>query len=178
MKPPAPTAFLLCGPSLAGKSSFAAGLADIVDAMIVSADEINRNRGLPFGAQGLPESVWAETLETQLHAVRLAASHHRSVIIDDTLCYRWIRDRFRQEACLVGLQSILLLFPLDLLEAERRRSQLVVTRGRPVLSRERLETHLNQFEWPDDDENPVAVQPHDTPVSWTRRHLGLHRLMP
>jgi hypothetical protein len=33
---------------------------------IVSADVINERRGLPFGAEGLPETAWAETLGLQL----------------------------------------------------------------------------------------------------------------
>lgn len=33
-----------------------------LDATVISVDEINAQRGLPFGGEGLPESLWAETL--------------------------------------------------------------------------------------------------------------------
>jgi tRNA A37 N6-isopentenylltransferase MiaA len=60
--PTDPHAFLLCGPSLAGKSTACERIAATLGAEIISADAINAKRGLPFGAEGLPESVWAETL--------------------------------------------------------------------------------------------------------------------
>jgi tRNA A37 N6-isopentenylltransferase MiaA len=60
--PTDPHAFLLCGPSLAGKSTASERIAATLGAEIISADAINAKRGLPFGAEGLPESVWAETL--------------------------------------------------------------------------------------------------------------------
>ena len=59
--PTDPHAFLLCGPSLAGKSTASERIAATLGAEIISADAINAKRGLPFGAEGLPESVWAES---------------------------------------------------------------------------------------------------------------------
>ena len=61
-------AHLLCGPSLAGKSSAAILIADATGSTVLSADTVNAERGLPFGAEGLPESVWAETLRIMLAA--------------------------------------------------------------------------------------------------------------
>lgn len=51
-------AYLLCGPSLAGKSTVAEQIARVTGAVVLSADAVNAERGLPFGAEGLPESVW------------------------------------------------------------------------------------------------------------------------
>lgn len=145
-------AILLCGPSLAGKSTVAARLAADLDATVVSADEINARRGLPFGGEGLPESTWAETLRMQLEELREAGMRRRNVIIDDTLCYRWLRDRFRTQATESGLTHSLLLLRPPVAELESRHAALTVSQARPLLSLERLRDHLARFEWPTIDE--------------------------
>lgn len=55
-------AHLLCGPSLAGKSAVADQIARVTGAIILSADAVNSERGLPFGAQGLPRSRCGQRL--------------------------------------------------------------------------------------------------------------------
>ena len=98
-----PFAYLLCGPSLAGKSLAAARIAQAAGAEVLSSDAVNAKRGLPFGAEGLPESVWAETLRLLLERLRACGHEGRSVVVDDTQCYRWLRDRYRSECASCAL---------------------------------------------------------------------------
>jgi predicted kinase len=154
---PPPIVFLLCGPSLAGKSRLAALLARSFAASIICADDINARRGLPFGGEGLPESVWAETLQLQLEQLRVCAADGRHAIVDDTLCYRWLRDRFRQQAADCGMQQRLLLLRPDADELLRRHQRLSQSRERPVLRADRLADHLARFEWPAPDEGAVDL---------------------
>jgi predicted kinase len=165
-------AFLLCGPSLAGKSTVCQRIVARLGAAVVSADAINASRGLPFGAEGLPESVWAETLRLQLDRLREHAGAGKSVVVDDTLCYRWLRDRFRAQAIAAELQPELLLLMPARDELLSRRARLVETTARPVLSLHRFVEHLDSFEWPTEDEAAVDVS---TPAQlgawlskWTR----------
>ena len=65
--------YLLCGPSLAGKSTAARLVARRLGAVIVSADRINEERRLPFGGEGRPESAWGETLDLVIARLREAA---------------------------------------------------------------------------------------------------------
>lgn len=150
-----PTLYMLCGPSLSGKSSAAKAIVEARGATLISADDINRERGLPFGGEGLPESVWARTLEIQIDRLRQHAAAGRSVVLDDTLCYRWLRERFRSEAHQLGLDTVLLLFAVTEQEILRRHAVLMHSNERPVLSIERLADHLSRFEWPSVDENPI-----------------------
>jgi SAM-dependent methyltransferase/predicted kinase len=159
-------AYLLCGPSLAGKSTLADRIAERFGARIVSADEINARRGLPFGAEGLPESTWAETLEQHLAAMRAAGEAGASVVVDDTLCYRWLRDRFRREAQAVGLAPQLLLMRPSAEEILARHAALTRTRTRPVLSSARLTEHLSSFEWPTSDEQPIDLTAAAAQEAW------------
>lgn len=148
---------MLCGPSLSGKSSAARAIVDATGATLISADDINRERGLPFGGEGLPESVWAGTLEIQVERLRQHAAAGGPVVLDDTLCYRWLRDRFRSEARRLGLDTALLVFAVTGQEILRRHAALTQTNERPVLSIERLTDHLSRFEWPGADEDPIDV---------------------
>ncbi|HEY6571998.1 MAG TPA: ATP-binding protein [Candidatus Eisenbacteria bacterium] len=153
----APVAYLLCGPSLAGKSTVAARLVEAFDAVAISADAINERRGLPFGGEGLPEHVWAETLRVQLQELHELTGGGKSVVVDDTLCYRWIRDRFREEARAAGLSHKLLLLAPSREDLLARHALLESERRRPTLSLDRLVEHLNSFEWPAADEGAIDI---------------------
>jgi predicted kinase len=150
-------AYLLCGPSLSGKSVAAGRLERVFGATVVCADDINAERGLPFGAEGLPESTWAETLRQQLDRMQALAATGRSVIADDTLCYRWLRDKHRATAHACGLVPLLLVLRPSEAELLDRHSRVSTSRERPVLGLERLQSHLAGFEWPTDDEKPIEV---------------------
>jgi predicted kinase len=167
-----PSAYLLCGPSLSGKSTVAAKLAQFLNAEVVCSDAINAERGLPFGAEGLPESVWAETLQIQLARMRSAALEGKSIVADDTLCYRWLRDRHRSEARIVGLHPVLLLLapPAEILWARHR--EAVSASTRPVLSERRFHDHLMRFEWPAEDEEAIDVTPDAKLMSYLERGCG------
>jgi predicted kinase len=150
-------AYLLCGPSLAGKSTVAEQIARVTGAVVLSADAVNSERGLPFGAEGLPESVWAETLRILLDRLHANARLGKSVVIDDTQCYLWLRDRYRSECLAAGLQPVLLLIspPRHLLY--ERRAHAETSNGRAVLSLERMTDHLARFEWPGEDERATDL---------------------
>jgi predicted kinase len=124
---------------------------------VVNADQINEERGLPFGGEGLPESAWAGTLRIQLEHMAALAAAGRSVIVDDTLCYRWLRDRHREAARECGLNPVLLLFSAGREELLRRHARLSGAKQRPVLELERFQAHLDAFEWPAPDEHAVDV---------------------
>lgn len=152
-----PRAYLLCGPSLAGKSTVAHRITAVLGAAIVSADAINEDRGLPFGGEGLPESVWGETLERQLALLDGHLRQGRSVVLDDTLCYRWLRDRLRQAVASAGGESVLLLLAPAREELLARHARLLGNAERPVLSEARLLEHLAAFEWPSAEEAPREI---------------------
>ena len=153
----APTAYLLCGPSLAGKSTLCARLAEITGAAILSADALQAEAGLPFGADGLPDAAWADTLQALLTQLRQAGAAHRSVIVDDTLCFRWLRDRLRAEAQAAGLLPQFLLLMPDRTRLLQRHGDLIQSGERPVLSREAFLAHLEGFERPGADEAHVEL---------------------
>jgi predicted kinase len=132
-------------------------IAGVTGAVVLSADDVNAERGLPFGAEGLPESVWAETLRILLDRLHNNAQLGHSVVVDDTQCYRWLRDRYRSECIACGLRPVLLLLSPPLHMLYERHALNSASAGRAVLSRERLTDHLARFEWPSEDERATDV---------------------
>jgi predicted kinase len=167
-------ALLMCGPSLAGKSTLVRELIPLLDASWISADAINAERGLPFGAEGLPESVWAETMRIQLDRIEQAGRRQQAVILDDTCCYRWLRDRLRATCHSVGLKPVLLVLRIEWGELQSRHAAESATAQRPVLSLESLARHFSTFEWPDGDELQIDV----TGLSATQVSQALRLLQP
>ena len=159
-------AYLLCGPSLSGKSSVAARLVHTLGVAVISADAINAERGLPFGGEGLPESVWAETLRIQVERFHRFIAQGRSVVVDDTLCYRWLRDRWRREASAAAADPTLLVLRAAKDELLARHAVAARSGERQVLSVDRLLEHVAAFEWPTADEMPVDVTAHEQRERW------------
>ena len=87
--PSTPRLYMLCGPSLGGQSTICKRLVDVLDAAGILTDEINAERNLPFGGEGLPESIWAETLAKAFGSLRMAdtrRSRRRNRFICRTRC--------------------------------------------------------------------------------------------
>ncbi|HXU34255.1 MAG TPA: ATP-binding protein [Thermoanaerobaculia bacterium] len=156
--PPARRLYLLCGPSLAGKSTVTRALAADLGVAVVSADAINAARGFPFGLEGMPESAWAEILGSQIKELADHMKRGVSVAVDDTACYRWLRDRFREEAAAGGYDCRIVYVPSSREEILARHQRLSKTKERPVLSHERLIDHLDRFEPPEEDEPHVTIR--------------------
>lgn len=150
--------YLLCGPSLSGKSWLASRLSNHLGAVVVSFDELNRERGLPFGLEGLSEAEWAATLDAAVERTTRLMQARRAVIVDDTLCYRWLRDRFRRLAAAHGYEVVLLHLAVGRAQLFARRAEVLARNDRPILSQSGLEAHLAAFEKPADDEHPVRIR--------------------
>ena len=151
--------YLLCGMAFAGKTTLASALARHLQAEVVSLDEINAARGL-FGGVGIPDAEWVRTHEEALRQVGRALEAGRPVIVDDTNCFRFLRDNYRRVAALHGAGATVIYLdrPFGLLldrlqENERTQARSPVTE--PVL----LDL-AQKFEPPAADED-VLVFPAD-----------------
>lgn len=162
--------YLLCGMAFSGKTTLAAVLARHVRALVVSLDEINASRGL-YGGVGIPESEWARTHHEALRQVETALGAGRSVIVDDTNCFRFLRDNYRAVAAVHGARTTVVYLdrPLELLLDRLRENEKTNARA-PVTETVFLEL-ARTFEPPDPDEN-VLLCPPGVPVElWVARHI-------
>jgi predicted kinase len=150
--------YLLCGLAFAGKSTLAAQLASRAGATIVSLDDINAERGL-HGGIGIPGEEWVKTHHIALARVRELLDQGRPVIVDDTNCFRWLRDNYRKEATERGLPTTVVRLEVSVEEALARARRNEATKERPPVTEAVLRDLAQGFEWPGPDENTVLVRP-------------------
>lgn len=145
--------YLLCGKSFSGKSTLAASIADQTGALVVSLDAINAERGL-FGGLGMPAEEWSRSHQLALRRAEEALSAGLSVVVDDTNCFRFLRDDYRSLAVGAGAQCLLLYLDasLDTLLARMHANAQVPSRA-PVAEDVFLELH-RKFQAPTPDEHP------------------------
>lgn len=159
-----PTLVLLCGKPFSGKSTLAQRFAER-GAAVVSFDAINLERGL-HGGDGLPVTEWAATLEIAKQRTAALLAEHPLVVVDDTLCFRWIRDTFRALALTAETQPVLvhLDFPESVLWDRMTANDRTKERG--GIAEAVLAEHLATFESPEEDEAPVVLRGPEEVEAW------------
>jgi hypothetical protein len=121
---------------------------------VVCPDAINARRGL-WGGDGVPDHEWARTLD-EAHAELEAhlAAGAPLVVIDDTCCYRWLRDGYRELARRHDAEVVLVVLQAPDSEVEFRMVAAAVTGSRRGLKPTIWAAHRDGFEWPGEDEEP------------------------
>ena len=84
----------MCGISFSGKSTLAQKIATKIGAPVISLDEINHGRGLGLNGDAIPDEEWVKTHGMALEKLEEAMVSERDIVLDDTNCFRWLRDSF------------------------------------------------------------------------------------
>ena len=87
-----------------GKTTLGKAIAKYLDVPYVSLDEINEARGL-FGGDGIPVEEWEKTHYLAMQQSVKLMKTGVDIILDDTNCFRWLRDRFLNGAFAPALRS-------------------------------------------------------------------------
>ncbi|MBA8794060.1 putative kinase [Friedmanniella endophytica] len=165
------TLTLLCGHSFSGKSTLAAGLAELGDAEVINLDQINAARGLD-GSKALPLEEWAKTNDLAHRVAAEALRKGRHVIVDDTGSPCFIRDAWREVAAEAGTSFSLVWVTID---SARQRERVLANRekrGRMDVSDDVLAAHGDSFE-PPTKEDPILVDADDTADPDTLHRVAL-----
>ena len=154
-----PPLALLCGPAFSGKTTLAAALAARFGYTRIALDDINARRGLDGGG-GIPDAEWARTHAlARAEAEALLAHPSARVVVDDTFCYRFLRDAFRAVAANAGRDVRLIV--LATTEAEIRARVAAGARaiapGARAIAPAVLERNLATFEWPEAGAEPHRI---------------------
>ena len=166
-----PTLYLLCGVAFSGKTTLARAIAEHAGLRVVSTDEINEVRGLA-GGDGIPCREWEAT-----HAIAGAwladlMASGEDLLVDDTNCYRWIRDRFRRVADRHGYATRVIFFDVPLEEVHRRRRTNERTGERHRVVDPVFENHVADFELPGEDEDVLVFGEGQDLDAWLAAHIG------
>ncbi|WP_188896997.1 AAA family ATPase [Microlunatus endophyticus] len=162
---------LLCGRSFSGKSTVAAHAARHLDAAeVVSLDVINAERNLRSGA-GLPIEEWAKTFEMAQSRARTLLESGTTVIVDDTSSPRFLRDAWRRLAAEMEVPLVLVYVNTPVEVSLERHAANRAARSRADVDDEVLQEHLESFEAPTPDEDPVCHSTADGNLSETLDEL-------
>ena len=162
---------LLCGPSFSGKSTLASHLVQRLASHYISLDEINAERGL-HGGFSIPPAEWQRTHHLAVAALERALAAGSSAVVDDTNCYRFLRDAYRSTAsrfAALVVTVVIRIPPLQLLPRVTLNHEESVRRG---VSGPQLEHQIATFEWPAPDEAPcLYYSPEEPAHAWVTRHF-------
>jgi predicted kinase len=160
----------MCGLSFSGKTTLAKAVTRLVGAEYVGLDDINEERGLR-GGEGVPVEEWEKTSALAIERIGRALAAGRDVVLDDTLCFRWLRVRYAAVADLHGAQFVLIYISTPLPEIYSAITRNDAVAQRQPIRADVFETHVRCFEHPTTEERPV-VYDRTVPVErWVARHL-------
>jgi len=163
--------FAMCGLSFSGKTTLARAIARLAGAEYIGLDDINEERGLR-GGEGIAADEWEKTSAIAIERAGALLDAGIDVVLDDTLCFRWLRARYAAVAERHAAQFILIYvaMPLPVIYSAMARNDASAQRH-PIRS-DVFEMHACSFEHPASDERPV-VYDRSVPVEeWIASHLS------
>ncbi len=169
---PRPVRYLMCGLAFSGKTTLARKLARRLTLVHVSLDQINAARGLPPGGSGLPAEEWGRSHALAERRLAAAFAAGRGAVLDDTGCFRRLRDRYRGLAARHGVPTTVVFVDTPPPEIRARMAQNASRATRPGMDGGVFERHLAEFQPPDPDEDVVRFTPRDEPLSWIAENLA------
>ncbi len=162
----------MCGLAFSGKTTLARSIVRFTGATYVGLDDINRQRGLASGGDGLPVEEWERTHHVAIGRVEHLMRERVTILVDDTSNLRFLRERFRSVAEEHGYRFVLVYVETPLDEISRRMQENARRRRRSPVRPEVFDEHVRTFEPPDEDEGAVVFAA-DQPVDeWLRATLS------
>jgi len=160
----------MCGVSFSGKTTLAKRIAARMNAKYVSLDEINEERSL-FGGDGIPPEEWEKTSAMAMGRIQKLLNDGNHVVLDDTLCFRWLRDRYSNFANECSAQFILVHTAIPMMEIENALVANSETKQRRSISLDVFRQHVISFEYPALDETAIIFDRSDSLDQWLNTHF-------
>ena len=168
---PTKTLYLLCGMPFSGKSTLGKSIAQYLDAPYISLDEINEARGLD-GGKGIPVEEWEKTHYLAIEQLRDLMPFQQNIIVDDTNCFRWLRDRFRNLGRQYGYETTVIFLDVPFTEIEKRIISNNKNRTRNGVKSEIIAEMKKTFEPPQPDEQTINYTLERSMKEWIVEHFN------
>ena len=161
----------MCGLSFSGKTTLARQIARCIGAEYLSLDAINEERGL-CGGEGIPPAEWERTSAIAIERASNSIGVNVDVVLDDTLCFKWLRDRYAGVAKQHNAEFILVYVetPISAIREAMAHNQTVL--GRNPIRVNVFEEHARVFEPPTRDERPLIFNRTEPAEQWLASHFG------
>ena len=163
--------YLLCGMPFSGKTTLGKTVAEYITAFYISLDEINEARNL-FGGEGISVEEWEKTHHLAMKQFEEIAPSQQDVILDDTNCFRWLRDRFYNLAAQHDYRATVIWLDVPFEEIKRRIEINDRTSTRHKVKPEIIEAMQTTFEPPQADEYTIAYRPTQSIDTWLGQNFN------
>lgn len=170
MTTPLKHVYLLCAPSFSGKTTLAKKIAQRLRCAYIGLDEINARRGLEGGFD-LPQEEWARTHQMALVQLEDRLGAGENAVIDDTNCFRFLRDNYRQVARRHGCACLVVAIKVEAETIWQRLAADPQEKRRRGVDDEAMRAHIRDFEWPDADEETLVYTPAEDADAWIAAQL-------
>jgi predicted kinase len=138
---------MMCGIPFSGKTMVAKQLSHVLGCAYVSLDDINAEREL-HGGEGIAVEEWERTHGIALERIRGLMARGEDTVLDDTNCFRWLRDRYRESARENGYIAELAYLDVPLQDVQARIVQNSMTGSRRSIESNIFGEHVRGFEAP------------------------------
>ena len=164
------TLYLMCGMPFSGKTTLGKSIAEYLGSKYISLDEINEARGL-YGGEGISVEEWEKTHLLAMEQLRSLVQLRQDIVVDDTSCFRWLRERFGSFVKQYDYQMIVVFLDIPLSIIRKRIDQNELTQTRHRVRQEIIEQMAKTFEPPQPDENAIKYYA-DQPIDkWIAQHF-------
>lgn len=163
--------YLLCGMPFSGKTTLGESVAKYLDCPYISLDEINEARGL-YGGDGIPVEEWEKTHFLAMQQLHSLMPSEQNIVLDDTNCFRWLRDRFRNYGAQYGYQTTLIFLDVSMAEIWQRIKINNQTHTRHQVKPEIITEMAKTFESPQADERIINYSPEQSIDDWIRQYFA------
>ena len=94
------------------------------------------------------------------------------IVLDDTRCFRWLRDKYRDCALKNGYVTELVYLEVPLREVRGRMEQNAITGSRRSINAHVFEEHMRSFEAPQLDEPTTMLRNSEDISRWIELKSG------
>ena len=154
-----------------GKTTLGKAIAKYLDIPYISLDKINEVRGL-FGGDGIPVEEWEKTHSIAMQDLAKLIKKDFDIIIDDTNCFLWLRDRFRNFASQHDYQTVVIFLDIPLSQIWQRIESNERTQTRHKVKQSIVREMAQTFEPPQADEATIVYTVEQPIDRWLNEHFA------
>jgi predicted kinase len=162
--------FLMCGIAFSGKTTVAKQLSQALGCAYVNLEEINAERGR-YGGEGMAAEEGERTDAHAIARMKEWMAHSEDIVLDDTSCFRWLRDRYREFAHEDGYRAEVVYLDVHLQDVQARMVPNSLTASRRPIEAKIFAEHVRRFEAPQANEAAAVVRGSDMSRDGSNRNL-------
>ena len=164
------TLYLMCGMPFSGKTTLGKSIAKYLDSPYISLDEINEARGL-YGGDGIPVEEWEKTHFLAMEQLQSLVQSQQDIVVDDTSCFRWLRERFGSFIKQYDYQMIIVFLDIPIATIRKRIERNEQTQARHKVRQDIIEEMAKTFEPPQPDEKAIEYCANQPIERWIAEHI-------